>query len=248
MDAPLSDDRSADDSSSPDGGSSAPTGRTDKSAKGRSTRRAFQQAARTIFARDGYVKSRLSDIADEAGKSVASFYNYYDSKEELLVDIAADFDEELQALVAKPFRSGLEVDEALRQSISDFWYHYRRRLPEVVGIFHASLVDPAFAARWRKIRTNGTVTIARGIRQAQADGFAPGIDPLIAASALSGMMEHFCYVWQAQGGDDIDQELTDELAIETLSNLWIHAIYWRAPTSDPTAPPAVHDTGEPPPT
>ncbi len=186
-----------------------------------------------MFARDGYVNARLSDIAEAAGKSVASFYNYYDSKEELLVDIASDFDEELQRSVAEPFRRGLPVEDALRQSIADFWHHYRRRLPEVVGIFHASIVDPVFAERWRQIRTNGTVTIARGIRAAQAEGFAPGLDPLIAASALSGMMEHFCYVWQAQGGDAVDVELTDDVAFDTLWTLWTHAIYWTAPPEFP---------------
>lgn len=187
-----------------------------------------------MFARDGYVKARLSDIADAAGKSVASFYNYYDSKEELLVDIASDFDEELQRSVAAPFRRGLPVEDALRESIADFWHHYRRRLPEVVGIFHASIVDPVFAERWRQIRTNGTLTIARGIRAAQAEGFAPGLDPLIAASALSGMMEHFCYVWQAQGGDALDIELADDVAVDTLWTLWTHAIYWTAPATFPT--------------
>jgi AcrR family transcriptional regulator len=209
--------------------------RADKTAKGRATRRAFQEAARVVFARDGYVNARLADIADVAGKSVASFYNYYDSKEELLADIASDFDEELQSAVAEPFRRGLPVEQALRQSIADFWYHYRRRLPEVVGIFHASIVDPVFAERWRQIRTNGTTTIARGIRAAQAEGYAPGVEPLIAASALSGMMEHFCYVWQAQGGDAIDVELTDELALDTLWTIWTHAIYWKTPPEFPTS-------------
>lgn len=211
----------------------------DKTPKGRATRLAFQHAARVVFARDGYVNARLSDIADEAGKSVASFYNYYDSKEELLVDIAEDFDEELQALVAKPFRMGLPVEEALRQGITDFWHHYKRRLPEVVGIFHASIVDPVFAERWRQIRTNGTLTIARGIRHAQTQGFAPDVDPWLAGSALSAMLEQFCYVWQAQGGDDIETELTDEVAIDTLWNLWIHAIYWKTPPEFPTTPTAV---------
>lgn len=179
-----------------------------------------------MFARDGYINARLVDIADEAGKSMASFYNYYESKEAILVDIASDFDTELQALVAEPFRRGLPEQDALREAITGFWRHYQRRLPEVVGIFHASMVDPDFAERWRDIRSNGIRTIAHGIRRAQAAGFAVGLDPLVAASALSSMIEHFCYVWLAQGGDAVDADVGEDIAVDTLWSLWSHAIYW----------------------
>lgn len=199
--------------------------------KGKATRRAFQESARRVFARDGYINARLADIAEEAGKSMASFYNYYESKEALLADIAADFDEQAQQRVAEPFRRGLPPEEALREAIAQFWYHYRERMPEMVGVFHASIVDPTFAEWWRAIHTNGVRTISRGIVEAQTRGFAPGLDPVIAASALSSMIEHFCYVWHFQGGQMTDVELSDDHAIETLWTLWRHAIYWRGDDS-----------------
>lgn len=200
-----------------------------KTAKGRATRQAFQDAARRVFARSGYLNARLSDIADEAGKSMASFYNYFDSKEALLTELATDFDTELQAQVAEPFERGLPPDKALPEAIRAFYRHYRRRLPDVVGIVQASMVDAKFAADWREIRTNGVRTIATGIRRAQRDGWAPGLDPTLAASALSSMLEHFCWVWLAQGGDAIDIELDEDHAVDTLWTLWSHAIYWRQP-------------------
>lgn len=200
--------------------------------KGKATRRSFQEAARRVFARDGYINARLSDIADEAGKSMASFYNYYESKEALLADIAADFDEQIQERVAEAFRRGLPPEEALREAISLFWHYYRERMPEMVGVFHASIVDRTFAQWWREIHNNGVRTVARGIEAAQAHGYAPGLDPLIAASALSSMVEHFCYVWHFQGGEMTDAvELDDDHAVETLWTLWRHAVYWREPGS-----------------
>ena len=69
--------------------------------------------------------------------------------------------------------------------------------------------------------------IAVGIEHAQADGYCPGIDPKLTASALSSMIEHFCYVWLAQGGDAIDAELDEQRAIDSLVSIWFHAIYWR---------------------
>ncbi|WP_116999824.1 TetR/AcrR family transcriptional regulator [Desertimonas flava] len=198
--------------------------------KGRATRLSFQEAARRVFARDGYLNSRLSDIADEAGKSMASFYNYFESKEALLAELAADFDAELQRRVAEPFRRERSPEAALHGAIAAFYRHYQTRLPEAIGIFQASMVNPDFAAQWREIRTNGVRTIALGIRRAQAAGFAPGLDPLLAASALSSMIEHFCWVWMAGEGDATGVEPTapgfDEHAIDTLWQLWSHAVYW----------------------
>ena len=205
--------------------------------KGRATRHSFQEAARRVFERDGYLNARLSDIADEAGKSMASFYNYFESKEALLADLAADFDAELQARVAEAFRHERPPEAALRDAIAAFYRHYQRRLPEAIGIFQASMVNPTFAAQWREIRTNGVRTIAVGIRRAQAHGFAPGLDPLLAASALSSMIEHFCWVWMAGEGDatGVDHAAAefDDHAIDTLWQLWSHAVYW----TDPGAPP-----------
>lgn len=197
--------------------------------KGRATRRSFQGAARRVFERDGYLNARLSDIADEAGKSMASFYNYFESKEALLADLAADFDAELQAKVAGTFRPDVSDEVALREAIAAFYRHYQERLPEAIGIFQASMVNPTFAEQWRQIRTNGVRTIAGGIRRAQRAGFAPGLDPLLAASALSSMIEHFCLVWIAGEGDATDVRFSDDHAVDTLWQLWAHAVYWTEP-------------------
>jgi AcrR family transcriptional regulator len=50
--------------------------------RGRRTQAAIDAAARTVIARKGILATTIADIAAEAGRSAASFYNYYDSKEE----------------------------------------------------------------------------------------------------------------------------------------------------------------------
>ncbi len=63
--------------------------------KGRQTDVAFREAARAVFAREGYLNAKISDIAAEAGRSVASFYNYYDTKADLLIALAEEFHAEI---------------------------------------------------------------------------------------------------------------------------------------------------------
>src|SRR5262245_55444187 len=88
--------------------------------KGRETDEAFRAAARKVFARDGYLNARISDIAAEAGKSVASFYNYYDTKAALLIALAEDFHTEATEMAVLPYRSGLAPPDALREAVAGF--------------------------------------------------------------------------------------------------------------------------------
>ena len=50
----------------------------------------IQDAALRIFARDGISKSRIGDIAAEAGIPVSNIYEYYDSKEALAYSAPLD--------------------------------------------------------------------------------------------------------------------------------------------------------------
>ena len=102
--------------------------------KGRETDEAFRQAARHVFAREGYLNAKISDIAAEAGRSVASFYNYYDTKADLLIALAEEFHAEATQMAALPYRSGLTREEALRQAVAGFWRTYAKRRGELIVV------------------------------------------------------------------------------------------------------------------
>jgi hypothetical protein len=89
------------------------------------------------------------------------------------------------------------------------------------------MLEEEFLDRWLDIRAEALGMIAREIDWAQAAGFCPGIDPMLTASALSAMLEHFCYIWLGQGGERADVTFDDERAIDTLATIWVNAIYWR---------------------
>ena len=194
--------------------------------RGLATREAFREAARRVFARDGYLNARLVDIAHEAGRSTSLLYQHYDGKAELLADLADNFVNELREAVRRPIGQQSDTVPDLRASIRAFWFHYRLRMGEVVGITQAAVVDPQFMTRWKELQRESTDMVARGIRRAQAEGYCPGVEPLIAASALTLMVENFCAFWQYEGGLD-GVTITDDQAIDTLHDLWSHAIYWK---------------------
>jgi len=197
--------------------------------KGDASKAAFEEAARTVMAKVGYLNARVNDIAAEAGRSPGLFYVYFDSKEALLAELAADFSEDLQARVIDTYRSEPDPVLALRKAIAAFWRIYRERITEIVGVFQAAMVMPHFAAKWQEIHQEGTALVARGIRQSQAQGWAPGLDPDLMASALTSMIEQFCFVWQYPGSGLSQDPPDEEVAVETLWQIWAHAIFWKEP-------------------
>jgi AcrR family transcriptional regulator len=128
-------------------------GRTEKATrKGRQTDEAFREAARLVFACDGYLNAKISDIAAAAGRSVASFYNYYDTKADLLIALAEEFHAEATQLAVLPYRAGLAGEEALREAVAGFWRSYAKRRGELIGIFQAAMIEGRFRDRWLELR------------------------------------------------------------------------------------------------
>lgn len=70
------------------------------------TRRQLIQAAREIFAQDGFEHASLEDIADRAGKTRGAFYSNFSSKEDVFFAI---FEEDLA-------RSQQEINPRLREA------------------------------------------------------------------------------------------------------------------------------------
>src|SRR4051794_37191110 len=78
--------------------------------RGLRTRSQLVAAARTIFERDGFVASRITDIADEAAVSHGTFYTYFDSKEQI-------FREVLESIREVMLSGGRPTGEAVLEAV-----------------------------------------------------------------------------------------------------------------------------------
>ncbi len=68
-----------------------------RSRKGIETRARLVSAAKEVFEESGFLDARISDIAERAGLSHGSFYHYFESKEEVFREVAAEVDDRLSA-------------------------------------------------------------------------------------------------------------------------------------------------------
>ncbi|OSC38649.1 TetR/AcrR family transcriptional regulator [Mycobacterium decipiens] len=192
--------------------------------RGRRTQAAIDAAARTVIARKGILATTIADIAAEAGRSAASFYNYYDSKEAMVRKWALRFRDEANQRALSVTRHGLSNRERAQEAAAAHWYTYRNRLAEVISVSQLAMVNDDFAQYWSEICAVPISFITEMVKRAQAQGYCAGDDPRLIAEAIVAMFNQFCYV-QLSGARSGHGEPDDQACIQTLANIYYRAIY-----------------------
>jgi AcrR family transcriptional regulator len=191
-------------------------------ARGRQTRAAIDVAARTVIARKGILATTVADITAEAGRSTASFYNYYDSKEAMVRDWAIRFRDEANQRAKAVTQHGLTARQRAYEAAAAHWRTYRHRLAEMISVSQLAMVNSDFARYWAEICSTPISFITAMVKRAQAGGCCVGDDPHLMAVAIVSMFNQFCYVQLT--GERVD-EVDDEACIMTLANILYRAIY-----------------------
>ena len=110
------------------------------SSKGRQTRQAVEDAARTLFAERGFHGTTLADITAAAGRSTASFYRYFTDKEDLLTALAEDF---LSELVDLPSIGA--GDDFFSSAVSVYWHKFRPNIGIMLAVDQLAATEARFA-------------------------------------------------------------------------------------------------------
>ena len=187
-------------------------------ARAAETQAALKAAARRVFARQGYLNTKIVDITAEAGRAAGSFYNHFASKEELLEALAADlFTEGSRRVTARGGHHDLADPAQLRSHVAATWYGYRDHLPEISALLQAGLVHEGLARRVREMRAARVRAIEEHLVDLRAAGHELPGDPAVVASAMVGLLEQFCTTWLVDGGEPEGRRLDDDEAIDTLT-------------------------------
>ncbi|MBN6054253.1 TetR/AcrR family transcriptional regulator, partial [Nonomuraea sp. RK-328] len=199
-----------------------PAGRKEKAAQ---TEIALKEAARRVFARNGYLNAKITDITAEAGRSAGSFYKHFAGKQEVLQALLSDWLAQAgEELSVHESGDDLSSEPALRARVATYWHTYKAHLPEIQALGQAALVDPEFAERVSQIRHAQLQTMREHLQRLRTAGFDLPGDPAVLASAFNALLEGFCAAWLTGGGEPIGRPLGDDEAIDTLTGLLHHGL------------------------
>lgn len=100
--------------------------------RSRATLEALVEAAAQVFVRDGYAAATTEAVAERAGVSIGSLYQYFENKEGLLVTLAERHVDEGNARIAARLQQsvGRPLRELVAALVGEMFDHHRDR-PEL---------------------------------------------------------------------------------------------------------------------
>ncbi len=98
-------------------------------------------AARTVFAKQGYHDATMDDVAKEVGVSKGALYSYFKSKEEMLKEISLQGHQNLRTILSESCKTH-NLEEALEKVYAMITEKYRGNLHTHFEIIAIASHDP----------------------------------------------------------------------------------------------------------
>jgi AcrR family transcriptional regulator len=159
--------------------------------KRRLTRQLISDAATTLFATRGFDNVKVSQVADRVGVSEKTIYNYFPTKESMVLD-TADEAVERMARALRERGPGESLTEAVVRAIKADTARFDQApdaLIEFIPLFGAMIDStPALRAAWLELHDR-LARVARDELAAQAGVDPQDPEPTAAGRALAGLAE-----------------------------------------------------------
>ena len=179
-------------------------------------RKTLLDAAVRVFARMGYHRSRVGDIAEEAGVAHGLLYHYFPSKEEVLATI---FRENWGELIER-FRAVEDADEPAAEKlegIAKILLRTWRNDPDLVTVMVREVArGPQLQSQVTEVREAFAI-VQRVIEQGQREGsFRADVDARLSSWLLYGGLEEVLTGWVLGGlpADDAEVERAERTAFD----------------------------------
>lgn len=165
-------------------------------------------AAGRLFAEEGYHKTGMERIADEAELSVGTLYFYFKNKEDLLIQLLDQTGHELRNLLGREFQEADGTLEGIRRAGLVFFEAFCPRHPEKIAIFFRESAGQSEAVEMHRKRIFDKLIsdVQAALQQAaqRQGGFRSPRAAEVVANSILGMFERLAYhylIWQDRRKD-----------------------------------------------
>jgi AcrR family transcriptional regulator len=183
-------------------------------------RRQILDAAIRVFAREGFHRCRVSDIADEAGVAYGLVYHYFDSKEQVLNELFVERWSVMLAAIDEVDERSITAREKL-DAVAGFIIDSYRHDPELMKVI---IVEVTRAANsFGRTHLTEIRRAYESIEKIVADGqrageFRDDIDAGFASMWFYGAIEQLLsgWVFDLIGHSDSDFTHARQMVVETI--------------------------------
>ena len=155
---------------------------------------AILKAAEKLFAQNGFYGTEVEQIAKTAGMAKGTVYNYFTNKEEILISIIESGIDELEQIMETGIEKSLGVVDKIKSGIRLYVNHLEKNLP-LFKIMAAEHIQ--FKIEWENRYYCKLFSRINRLQEVLAEGVEKGeikpVDPYIAATALTGMIDFLVF-------------------------------------------------------
>lgn len=198
-------------------------------ARGLRTRDGLVTAARRVFERIPFAEARLTDITAEAGVASGTFYTYFNSKEEIFREVAAEVLDELSHAARRdPDNTEGDRIRDIAHASRTYFQACLRNAVVVRSMEQLAVGDSAIdRARRATVRT-GVRRVERWIVRLQEEGVCDAdLDPHTTAIALHTMNVRVAYDHLLPTGAEAD---VDAL-VTAVTRVWARTVGLERPVA-----------------
>jgi AcrR family transcriptional regulator len=180
--------------------------------RGRERRRQLLDHAAKRFAENGYHPTSVADIVGGLGVGKGVFYWYFDSKEQLFLEIL----KEAQTDLRRAQRDAIvdEVDPVRRLELGvRAAFAWWSKHPEIVNLLQFAATEDGFARALRRGQDVALGDAVTHIKEAIAEGRIRDAEPEALAHAVVGLTGHLARELVHRRGDDPDEVADLAIAI-----------------------------------
>jgi AcrR family transcriptional regulator len=191
---------------------------TSRKEKAAETEAALKAAARRVFARKGYLNTKITDITAEAGRAAGSFYNHFASKEELLESLLADLGASGdEAALAEDHLSDFSDPAAVRYHVAMYWEFYKEHAPTMQALRQAAMVNDAFARTMASFGASQASDLTGHLEHVTAAGMRLPARMELSIAMMFQLIDSFAQMWLLDPAPAGWTPPTDEEAVEALT-------------------------------
>jgi AcrR family transcriptional regulator len=162
--------------------------------KARRTRAAILETAGRLFSEQGYQATSVGDVANAAGVSLGTVYQYFRDRSDLVAALLQSNVSRMLSQTDVVWRVS-EGRAGLYRVLHNFVASYAERAEMAQVWEEVCHLDDDLADLRRTLSRVFTAVVARELRRAGRAGLIrDDLDPDQAAVALAGMVDRYCYV------------------------------------------------------
>jgi len=178
------------------------------------TKEKVRKAALETFRDLGYQKTTVKDIMDRADLGYGTFYQYYKSKQEVLIEFGLEALEGMTKNYKNPPASNTNLFDRTYYSIFNVLETYARYREVLAIIRDCHQMEPELFKLWQKIKEGPFQRHVRDITWSMKRGLCRQVNLNTAIIALSGMVEAVMnYILDNEVSNEELREIAKDVAL-----------------------------------